>query len=373
MFLVFSQHFLIKKNLIISKAKCDFCGTITNLKTFKGLKWATLNFIPIIPLGTKQVFNFCPHCEHYREISYYKWKKEALHKLKENEDIFKKSNDIDAGFILLELYAVLNKRKEGFNLAIKMENLFSNDFNVFLFLADWYFRMRDSENSNKCYIKAYNINKKDKALSLKLLDFYIATNNKNTEKHVKELEETFTDDVEIISKLAEWYNHNNRINEEYNCYMKILDIDKDNPEAKYNSVKKHIRDNNLLKAEEILLKDNNPLFKWDCTNYISLAVAYQKNSKYEKSYEILKIVAKNFKVKIEYDKNFRMLVKETEKILKIKKSILPMSQTFLILILLPLFILFICAILFIFKPVNVLRWILNILRIILNILNFVFN
>jgi tetratricopeptide (TPR) repeat protein len=56
------------------KGQCEFCKRIVELQNYETTLCACVIFIPVIPLGRKQILNYCPNCRRHRVASMAKWR-----------------------------------------------------------------------------------------------------------------------------------------------------------------------------------------------------------------------------------------------------------------------------------------------------------
>ena len=81
-------HYYGRKNLERFKGQCEFCKRVVELQNYETTLCACVIFIPVIPLGRKQILNYCPNCRRHRVASMAKWREV-------------KNNTIDSGLAKL--------------------------------------------------------------------------------------------------------------------------------------------------------------------------------------------------------------------------------------------------------------------------------
>ncbi|MFN6206677.1 MAG: hypothetical protein ACK49R_09565, partial [Planctomycetota bacterium] len=62
-----------KRNLRTHPGKCDSCHKAVQLADYETTLFFVVLYIPLIPLGRKQLLNACPACQRHAMIPARKW------------------------------------------------------------------------------------------------------------------------------------------------------------------------------------------------------------------------------------------------------------------------------------------------------------
>ena len=62
-----------KKNLEADLGTCEWCGHQGELLNYETGYYFVVLFIPLIPLGRKQILNYCPSCSRHRVMAVAEW------------------------------------------------------------------------------------------------------------------------------------------------------------------------------------------------------------------------------------------------------------------------------------------------------------
>lgn len=144
---------------------CEYCGVPGQLSNYETRLWFTIIFVPIIPLGKKQILNYCPHCTRHTAIPFAEWeriKEDAINQsgdqLAENQD------DPEAAVNMHSTLTAFNKHEDAERLATIMKSKFNDDVNVQLYLAGWHETRNENAAANECIERANQIDPDDPAV-----------------------------------------------------------------------------------------------------------------------------------------------------------------------------------------------------------------
>ena len=71
-----------KKNLTTRRGTCQFCGREAQISDYETRLWFVVIFLPIIPLGRKQILDDCSSCRRHRAVPVGEWERatqDAVH------------------------------------------------------------------------------------------------------------------------------------------------------------------------------------------------------------------------------------------------------------------------------------------------------
>ncbi len=151
-----------KRNLMKEQAYCEKCNQYLELNSYQTRTWFVFVFIPLIPLGKKQIINYCPSCTYHRVMPFKKWEQlkaesiqAGMSQMKENE------KDPDACLNMHSTLDAFGSREEAKSLADIMENRFPDNFDIQMYLGTFYERIQENLPSDTCFARALEINPED--------------------------------------------------------------------------------------------------------------------------------------------------------------------------------------------------------------------
>jgi len=127
------------KNLERYRDVCESCGRETELQNYETKLWFTIFFVPVIPLGKKQIFGDCTICRRHRVMSADEWakvKEDALRK--QMEAVGANPSDPDAAIELLGMFGAFSRKDDALRMADVLEKRFPDHVGVRLRLGEWY-------------------------------------------------------------------------------------------------------------------------------------------------------------------------------------------------------------------------------------------
>ena len=150
-----------KKNLETDIGTCESCGHQGELHSYETGYYFVFLYIPIIPLGRKQIFDFCPRCSRHRVMPVEEWKvlkqqviDESTAKLAENMD------DPEAAVSHLQTLTAFHQVEEARELTGAIEGTHGGDVDVQLFLGSWHDIYGNSQDADRCFERAFQLDPK---------------------------------------------------------------------------------------------------------------------------------------------------------------------------------------------------------------------
>jgi len=147
-----------QKNLKTATSTCDNCGHRGALKSYETTLWFVVFFVPLIPLGRKQVIDYCPKCTHPRAGAAGEWQEiratvteESVRRMKEDAD------NPETAMQMLANLEQLNDVDEGAKLAGFMATKFAQDAETQLFLGSFYERHGRDREAKARYAAALRV------------------------------------------------------------------------------------------------------------------------------------------------------------------------------------------------------------------------
>ena len=100
-----------KKNLERFTGRCEFCRNVAELQNYETMLSVCILFIPIIPLGRKQILNDCQRCRRHRVTSLAKWREIKSNSIESSlAALAQQPNDPDAVCGMLQTYTWASTR-----------------------------------------------------------------------------------------------------------------------------------------------------------------------------------------------------------------------------------------------------------------------
>ncbi len=154
-------HYYGKSNLELETGACEFCGSIAQLETYETGLFFVVLFIPIIPLGRKQILDYCPSCTQHRAISVKEWqriKSEAIESSTSN--LVDKMDDPDVAIEHLQTLSAFRQHDEARDFAAAMEGSHGTNADVQFFLGAWHEKYGTEGDADRCFDRAFEIDNK---------------------------------------------------------------------------------------------------------------------------------------------------------------------------------------------------------------------
>lgn len=73
--IIYGWGFFNRRNYSLIRKGCEACGYYGYHQSYESSRFATLYFIPVIPLGSQKITSECPNCKHSEGLSKGKWKR----------------------------------------------------------------------------------------------------------------------------------------------------------------------------------------------------------------------------------------------------------------------------------------------------------
>jgi tetratricopeptide (TPR) repeat protein len=141
---------------------CDSCHQHVKLVNYETWHCICVIFIPIIPLGKKQVLDYCPSCSRHRVLSFREWVKIRDEAIGETATQFSASpDDPDAAVQMHATLSAFQKRDEAAQLAEMLETKFPDVARVQFYLAAWYEQSGKPEVANRLFMRAFELDPDD--------------------------------------------------------------------------------------------------------------------------------------------------------------------------------------------------------------------
>ena len=147
-----------KKHLERHHGVCDHCGHRGELQSYETRLWFVFVFIPIIPLGKKQILDYCPKCRRHRAVAVEDWRRIGEDTLtKGMAELAEKPNDPEVAMRMHEMLVFFNKNEEAAKLAKLMASNFADNADVQMHLGAWYEKEQQADQADRCFERALEI------------------------------------------------------------------------------------------------------------------------------------------------------------------------------------------------------------------------
>ncbi len=148
-------NYIGKKNMDSHLGVCEWCHRSVKLMTYETRLWFTFVYIPIIPLGRKQIIDYCSNCRRHSVLSVSEWNR--LSEEAVNVSAQQMSENPEDPEAAIEMHATLvsfKKTEDAERLAHYMKNQFPDHVGVHLHLGTWYEMVDNVGQSDACFERA---------------------------------------------------------------------------------------------------------------------------------------------------------------------------------------------------------------------------
>ncbi|MDA0588307.1 MAG: hypothetical protein O2820_09085 [Planctomycetota bacterium] len=148
-----------RKNLQKARGVCDSCHQAGDLETYETRLWFVVIFVPIIPLGKKQILDSCPKCRRHRVIALDEWQKirdEAIQNSAGQLD--EQRDDPEAGLQMLHTLAGFRKTDEATKLARLLKARHPEHADLQYNVGGWLDFAGFKEEAGECFERAFELN-----------------------------------------------------------------------------------------------------------------------------------------------------------------------------------------------------------------------
>ena len=147
-----------KKNFKTSRGQCEFCKREAELQEYETKLWFVVVFVPLIPLGRKQVLDYCTRCQKHRVLPLHKWEELKEQTIAEHTAALAQNpDDPETSLKLLHALAAFHRTDEAEKLAAGIEARFDDRADVQFQMGQWHdFRNRGAE-AQACYRAALEL------------------------------------------------------------------------------------------------------------------------------------------------------------------------------------------------------------------------
>lgn len=151
-------HYYGKKNVNSYQGVCDSCNRETVMEDYETGYWFVLIFIPLIPLGKRQVVGYCSSCTQHRAVPLDDWNRLKASEINQGmSELAAAGDDPHAALRMIGTLTGFNEHEQAAELAADTEARFPNDVEVQLALGSWHEQRGRAAKADECFKRAYAI------------------------------------------------------------------------------------------------------------------------------------------------------------------------------------------------------------------------
>ncbi len=151
-------HYYFPKNRFARTGECRSCRQRMRLESYDTGLYFVVLYIPVVPLGRRQVLDQCPHCSAHQVLPLKKYeaaRDEAVNRAL--QDLASRPDDPGASLALLQTLTTFNQMEDAWELATAMEAQFDAIANIQFLLAAWFEQHEQAEASERCLERAWRL------------------------------------------------------------------------------------------------------------------------------------------------------------------------------------------------------------------------
>jgi tetratricopeptide (TPR) repeat protein len=151
-------HYYGKKNRERSAGVCENCHQHVELLSYETRTWFCVIFIPIIPLGKKQILDFCPQCTTHRAVPYHQWQEVKNDAIQESASELQGDQESpEAGLQMMHTLAAFKKINEATKLAHMLREKHPENAEVQFGVGGWLEQVGETDIATTCFEDAYKL------------------------------------------------------------------------------------------------------------------------------------------------------------------------------------------------------------------------
>lgn len=144
-----------RKNPRVYEGVCDSCQRVVKLTDYETGYYFVVIFIPVIPLGKKQILGECGACRRHRSMPLHQWVTLREQTLETGlEQLAENMEDPTKAVELLHNMTVFNQMDEATDLAAATVNQHSDHYDTLIEIGSWYEQQGKTQLSDDCFAKA---------------------------------------------------------------------------------------------------------------------------------------------------------------------------------------------------------------------------
>ena len=154
-------HYYGKSNVEYEAATCEFCGNFTRLETYETGYFFVVLFIPLIPLGRKQILDYCPSCTQHRALPVKEWQRIREESIDQSTaNLSENMENADAAIEHIQTLTAFRQMEEAGQLALAIEGSHADNADAQFFLGAWHEKYGQDADADRCFDRAFEIDPK---------------------------------------------------------------------------------------------------------------------------------------------------------------------------------------------------------------------
>jgi len=147
-----------KRNLRLRPGVCERCHRSVSLHSYETRLWVTVFFLPVVPLGRKQVLDECPRCTRHRVMSLKQWERQQQEVRDRTRAAMEAAPDeAEPMMVYQRVLAEGGLYADASGVAEELEARFGDRAEVQLFLGGWHEYHGRREKADVCFEKALSL------------------------------------------------------------------------------------------------------------------------------------------------------------------------------------------------------------------------
>jgi Flp pilus assembly protein TadD len=145
-------------NLQAFDGVCEHCHRAAKLRNYETRLWFSVFFIPVIPLGRKQILSQCPICTWHRAVPFGEWERVRQEAIGESASKWDGNrDDPDAALEMHSTLVAFQKRDDAERLATLLLERFADVSRVQFYFGAWYERIGKGTDADACFARALQL------------------------------------------------------------------------------------------------------------------------------------------------------------------------------------------------------------------------
>jgi hypothetical protein len=151
-----------KRNPRTHEGICQSCERRVLLVDYETRLFFVVIYVPLIPLGRKQLLNVCPSCRRHKSLPAREWQKIKQNTLAESTaQLAQQMDNPEAGLKHLYTLSGFGELDEAKELAEAMENQHAKDAAILFDLGVWHEHCKHKADADRCLRAAYQLDPKN--------------------------------------------------------------------------------------------------------------------------------------------------------------------------------------------------------------------
>jgi len=151
-------HYYGKKNKVVRTGECHSCHKRMPLESYDVGHYLVVLYVPVIPLGRRQVIDCCPACSAHQAVSLKKYVAARDLAIDEATENLAASPDEPGSSVgLLQTLTAFHQIEEATDLASAMESQHDSNADLQYLLAAWYEMQGLKTESERCLERSWQL------------------------------------------------------------------------------------------------------------------------------------------------------------------------------------------------------------------------